>query len=198
MTEIEQQTQGVGVGQNSTRVAPFLDKFLAVGRGRKVGLKSIRGVVVEAQVSRGELFFENRHASEERERSPLYATRRPQPNLRLTLEKCTGSPSANIFCKGESAVLEVDVKVWTVDRSLSNAVNAVRIEFDGAQSCVEGGGGLRTLRTGTDWLGKGSCSGSSSDSGQACQPSDYAARTRDPTASERGVGHLCPVRICPV
>src|SRR5271155_1185614 len=114
MTKIEQQAQGIGVGQNTTRVAPFLDKFLAVGRGRKKGLKSVRGVVVETQVPRGELFFENRHASEERHRGPLHATRRPQPNFRFPLEKCASNPSANILCKGESAVLEVDVKVWTV------------------------------------------------------------------------------------
>src|SRR5271165_151528 len=147
MTEVEQEAQGIKLSQRTTGGVPFFDEICAhaLGRRRKKALQDGGSIVVEAEISGGELLFENRHAGEEHQRSALYAVRRSQPYLSGALEKRARNAAANVFGKSNRAVFEIEMEIRTVNGGVTNAVDALRIEFDGTDACVESAGGLGTV-----------------------------------------------------
>src|SRR5258708_37557487 len=138
MTEVQQQTQGIKLRQDATRVTPFFYEFRALRRRRERTLENCRRVVIEAKISRSELLFENRHAGEQRQRSALHAIRRTQKNLTLALKERARNPSANIFGKSQRPIVEVDTKIGAVNGAVANVIHALRIKRDGAKAGIEG------------------------------------------------------------
>src|SRR5208337_4497048 len=138
--------QGIKLGQTAADVAPFFYRFRALRRRRKKRPQGLRRVVVEAQIPRGELLFENRHPREQRHRSALDAVRRPQPYLALTLEKRARNPPADVFGKRQRAVVEIKVKIRPVNRGTANVEHAFGIESHRTNPRIKPARGLRTLR----------------------------------------------------
>src|ERR1039458_5254981 len=145
MTEVQQQAQGIKLRQTAARIVPFFYEFRALRRRRKKTLQERRRVVVEAQISRGELLFENRHSREQRQRTALHAVRGPQAYLALTLEERARDPPANVFRKRQRAVVQIEMKIGPVNGGVPNVVHALRIESDRTDARVEGARGLGTL-----------------------------------------------------
>src|ERR1035441_2963442 len=158
VAEVEQQAQGIKLREIAAPVAPFFDELPALRRRREGALQDSRRVVVEAQVCRGELLFQNRHPREQRQRSALHAVRRPQPYLALTLEERARNPPANVFCKSQRAVVQIKMEIGPVNRGFPNVVHALGIERDRPIPRVEPAGSLRTIGGRCCWL-RPSCRG---------------------------------------
>src|SRR5208282_4876928 len=100
MTEVEQEAEGVKVGEAAGGVAPLLDEIVGVLRRQKERLQERGGVIVEAQITRAELLFENRHAGKQGEGAALGAVGRAQPYLAFALEERAGDAAANVLGEG--------------------------------------------------------------------------------------------------
>src|SRR5271154_1851700 len=86
MTEVQEQTQSVKLGQAAADIIPLFYELRALRIRPQRALQSCRRVIVEAQVSRGELFIENGHTRKQRHRSALGGVRRAQPDLPIAFQ----------------------------------------------------------------------------------------------------------------
>ena len=148
MAEIQEQAQGVKLRQFPSWPVPLFYKFRGLWRWRKKGLQARRGVVVEAEISGGELFFQDRHSGKQGERSTLHAVRWAEPYFAFALEEGACNPSANVLCKGQRSVFEIEMEVRAVDGGLTNVIDTLGIEAYGTDAGVEAAGGLGTLGIG--------------------------------------------------
>ncbi len=147
LAEIKEQPQSVKLGEVAARIVPFFYEVRASLRGwPERALQNRRRVIVEAQVSRGELFVENGHAGEQRHRPTLRRIGRPQPYLAFAFEERARNPPADILGKCERTVIQINVEAGAIDCGVSDGIHALRIEPDRANPRIERTGGLRTPR----------------------------------------------------
>src|SRR5215471_6700017 len=125
LAEIQKQAQGIVLRQSARRLAELLHEFAAIGRRREEGLQSSRCVIVESQVSRAELLFQDRHPGKQRQRFPLHAVRRTEQDFSFSLEESPGDSSTDVFRKGEGTVVEVEVEIRAVDRGPADVIDAL-------------------------------------------------------------------------
>ena len=153
MAEIQQQTQRVKLGKTLAGLTPLLNKGRTVGHRDKKRLQGCGGVIIEAQVSRLKLLFENRHARKKGEGSALDAIGRAQSHLPVAVEKGAGDASTNILGERQRPIVKIQVEIGTVDGGFANAVDAPGIKPDRTNSGVERARSPRTRRVANHQLG---------------------------------------------
>ena len=168
MTKVEEQTEGVEFRKVTTRFAPVFYKVGGIGEWSQKRPQSSGGIVVEAEISRGKLLLENGHVREEGEGCAFDAIGGTEANFGFAFEECGGDVSANIFGKGEGAVVKIEVEIGAVDRSIADAVNAMRIDSYGTNTRVQSCGGRWTIGVG---IGLG-------ERGRGCQAHGASYRSR--------------------
>ena len=115
-------------------------------RRTEVRLQVVRGIVIEPQIGRGKLFFQDTLLGEQSQSSTLPAVRRTNQHFSLALEVGAGDSAVDALRKGDGPVVEPQVKVFPVNGGFADFVHALGIESDAAQRAIEwqnGAGGQR-------------------------------------------------------
>jgi hypothetical protein len=124
-----QQAQGIGFCKAVNRAVPLVDESLRIRsftaqRWFKFGSK----IVVKAEKSAGKLFFEDGCMSEKGERPLLNTIGWNQEYLAFALKERSCDATVHGLGKGDGAVVESDVHVFTLDRCFTNVIDLRRVE----------------------------------------------------------------------
>src|ERR1035438_3862415 len=99
MAEVQKQSQCVERRQFVARITPLLEKIARLRSGGQKWLQQLCRVVIETEIPRRKLLFQDGHACEQRHRSTLHWVWRLQQNVALSHKECARHPPANVFCK---------------------------------------------------------------------------------------------------
>src|ERR1700704_568044 len=81
VTEVQEQAERVRFRKIPAHVIPSLYEFGALRDWQKVGLPLANRVIVESEIGRVELLFQDRHSSKKSHRSALHPIGRTQQDL---------------------------------------------------------------------------------------------------------------------
>ena len=153
--ERDAQPQRIHLGQRDRLVVIGGNERGGILRRAQVRLQLLDGVVVEAQIRRGNFLFQHAGADEAAQRSALAAVRRTHQHFAFALEVSAGDVAVHRLGEGDGAVVEPDMQVFAVEFGFANLEDVLGIEADGAQRAIERQHRRRSQRIGRSGLRRG-------------------------------------------